>query len=252
MKKTAWLAMVVLLSCVACTAKEAREKEHKNNPVKEHQDNSIVEDFRRLDANHDESITKDEAEQNGAPALQANFDKFDANKDGKLSLQEVTAFVLAQREEDTRRKNETFRRIDANHDGGISKEESEKEKDPFLIINFEAIDTNKDGKMSLQELNTFAVEPPKIPEQPPIPSQPPKSTQHGQPKQHGQPGPLFIAADKDRNGTLSKDELKDRPELYQNFDNIDADHDGKVTTNEIVSYVNAHPSLAQGQEKTVK
>jgi len=252
MKKTAWLAMAVLLCCVGCTPKGEKEKEFKNQPVAEQKDDSIAEDFSRLDTNQDKSITKDEAEQNGAPVLQANFDKFDASKDGKLSLQEITAFVLAQREEDARRKDEAFRRIDANHDGGISKEEAEKEKDTFLIINFDAIDTDKDGKMSLQELNSFSAAPPEKTAQP---EQPAQQTQPAQPRSHAQtvkPGPLFIAADKDHNGTLSKDELKDKPELYQNFDNIDADHDGKVTTNEIVSYVNAHPGLAQGQEKTVK
>ena len=105
MKKQAWLTMTVLLCCVGCTPKEAKE----------------AEDFRRLDADNDGSLSKDEAEKNGSPALQANFDTFDASKDGKLSLQEVAAFVLAQREEDTRRKNEELRRIDSNHDGGISK-----------------------------------------------------------------------------------------------------------------------------------
>src|SRR5512134_2558398 len=107
MKKQAWLTMAVLLCCVGCTPKEAKEKEHKDNPVV--QDNFVAEDFRRLDADHDGSITKDEAEKNGSPVLQANFDKFDANNDGKLSLQEVTAFVQAQREEDARRKEEAFR-----------------------------------------------------------------------------------------------------------------------------------------------
>lgn len=240
MKKTAWLAMAVLLSCVACTAKEAKEKEFKDKPVAK--DNSIAEDFRRLDANNDGNITKDEAEKNGSPILQANFDKFDANKDGKLSLQEVTAFVQAQREEDARQKNAAFRRIDTNHDEGISKEEAQKENDPFLITNFEAVDTNKDGKMSLQELNTFAAAPPKKPEQAA------QSVPSAQPERPGQPGPSFIATDKDHNGTLSKDELKDKPELYQDFDKIDADHDGKVTPREIEGYIKAHSSPEQGQK----
>ena len=241
MKKQAWLTMTVLLCCVGCTPKEAKEKEHKDKPVV--QDNSVAEDFRRLDADNDGSLSKDEAEKNGSPALQANFDTFDASKDGKLSLQEVAAFVLAQREEDTRRKNEAFRRIDSNHDGGISKEEAEKEKDPFLIINFEAIDSNKDGQMSLQELNTFAAAPPEKPEQ---------TAQLPQSAQPGKPGPLFIATDKDGNGTLSKDELKTKPELYQDFDKIDADHDGKVTPQEIASYMNAQSSQARSQAKPDK
>lgn len=238
MKKTAWLAMAALTCCVGCTPKEAKENEFKDKTVVK--DNSIAEDFRRLDANHDENIAKDEAEKNGSAVLQANFDKFDASKDGKLSLQEVTAFVQAQREEDARQKNEAFRRIDANHDEGISKEEAEKENDPFLIANFAAVDANKDGKMSLQELNTFAAAPPKKPVQPSQPAQP------------GKPGPLFMATDKDGNGTLSKDELKDKPELYQDFDKIDADHDGKVTPQEIASHMNAQSRPAHDQAKPDK
>lgn len=248
MKKQAWLTIAVLLCCVGCTPKEAKEKEHKDKPVV--QDNSVAEDFRRLDADNDGSLSKDEAEKNGSPALQANFDTFDASKDGKLSLQEVAAFVQAQHEEDARRKDEAFRRIDANHDGGISKEEAEKEKDPFLIMNFDAIDADKDGKMSLQELNTFGENQQKKPEQPVQPAKPAQHAPSGQPG--GRPGPLFIATDKDGNGTLSRDELKVKPELYADFDKIDTDHDAKITPNEIVSYVNAHPKLAQDQAKAAK
>ena len=249
MKKTAWLAMAVLLSCVACTAKEEKEKEHKDKSVKEHIDNSIEEDFRRLDANHNGSITKDEITKDGSPVLQANFDQFDANRDGKLSLQETTAFVLTQRELDTRKKNEAFQRMDANHDGGISKEEAGKENDPFLFDNFDAIDNNKDGKLSLQELNAFSEEQANKPEQATQDSKPAQPGQHGQP---GRPGPLFTAADKDHNGTLSRDELKDKPELYKDFDKIDADHDGKITPQEIDSYSRARSKPEQGQAKASK
>lgn len=235
MNRMAGLAMAVLLSCAACTARETTEKEHK--------DNSIAEDFRHLDANHDGSITKDEVEKNGSPVLQASFDPFDANKDGKLSLQEITAFVMAQREESARQKNEAFRRIDANHDAGISKEEAEKNNDPFLIANFEAIDANKDGKMSLQELNTFSEAPPKNPGQ---------TAQFPQAAQPGKPGTLFMATDTDHNGTLSRDEMKSVPEFYQNFDQMDADHDGKVTPQEIVNFMNTQSNPAHVQAKPDK
>jgi len=240
MKKLTWLATALLLSCVACTAKEEKKTEHKNKSVKEHKDNSIEEDFRRLDANHDGSISKDEIEKIGTPALQLNFDNFDANKDGKLSLQETTAFVLAQREETARRKNEVFGSIDANHDGGVSKEEAEKVDDLFFIGNFREIDASKDGKLSMQELDAFAEA---------QDNQPDQNALCAKPEEAGQRGHLFIQTDKDHNGTLSRDELKGMPEYYRDFDKVDTDHDGKITPLEIDSYARVHASPAQGQTK---
>ena len=240
MKKLTWLATAVLMSCAACTAQDEKKMEQKHNAIKEQKSNSIEEDFRRLDANHDESISKDEIEKIGSPALQLNFDKFDADKDGKLSLQETTAYVLAQREETARRKNEVFGSIDANHDGGISREEAEKVDDLFFIGNFREIDVSKDGKLSMQELDAFAEA---------QDNQPDQNALCAKPEEAGQRGHLFIQTDKDRNGTLSRSELKGMPEYYRDFDKIDTDHDRKITPLEIDSYARAQASPAQSQTK---
>lgn len=47
--------------------------------------------FEQLDANHDGSITKAEAERSAD--LKARFDKLDANRDGKISAQEYAKGV---------------------------------------------------------------------------------------------------------------------------------------------------------------
>ena len=49
----------------------------------------------------------------------------------------------------------------------------------------------------------------------------------------------FAAADKDGDGALTRDEAKSMPRVSAHFDEIDANHDGKVTPTEILSYMAA-------------
>jgi len=46
----------------------------------------------------------------------------------------------------------------------------------------------------------------------------------------------FKKADKDHDGTLTKDEAKAMPHVYKNFDAIDTDKDGTVSMDEIRAY----------------
>jgi Ca2+-binding EF-hand superfamily protein len=181
-------------------------------------------DFQQVDANHDGSISMEEAEKAPAPLLANNFAAIDTDKNGKLSQQEVIAFLQAQREQMVRRilaaDEEAFRRIDANHDGYISREEATKAPAPLLAANFDAIDINKDGKLSPQEAGAF-----------------------WQMRRRGIA--RLMAADKNHDGALSKEEVKDFPGLAADFDKIDADHNGKITMQEINSY---YQSASAGQK----
>jgi Ca2+-binding EF-hand superfamily protein len=49
----------------------------------------------------------------------------------------------------------------------------------------------------------------------------------------------FEKADKDHDGTLTKEEAKAMPHVYKNFDAIDVDKDGTVTLEEIHNYMKA-------------
>ena len=49
----------------------------------------------------------------------------------------------------------------------------------------------------------------------------------------------FKAADKDNDGTLTKEEAKAMPRVAKNFDAIDTDHDGTVSMEEIHAFMKA-------------
>ncbi|MGH8758583.1 MAG: hypothetical protein ACREVW_03605, partial [Burkholderiales bacterium] len=50
----------------------------------------------------------------------------------------------------------------------------------------------------------------------------------------------FKAADKDNDGSLTREEAKAMPRVAKNFDAIDADKSGTVTGKEIHDYMKAH------------
>ena len=50
----------------------------------------------------------------------------------------------------------------------------------------------------------------------------------------------FKAADKDNDGSLTREEAKAMPRVAKNFDAIDADKSGTVTLKEIRAYMKAH------------
>ena len=75
-----------------------------------------------------------------APAVK----KADTNKDGTVSREERAAAKAAA--------ERRFKAADANNDGGLSREELEKSKSyPSVLKNFDAMDGNKDGKVTPEE-----------------------------------------------------------------------------------------------------
>lgn len=103
-------------------------------------------DFATLDANKDGKITKDEL----AAAKTARFTAADTNKDGKLSAEEMTAArdaMIAKRKAD--RMAEMIKRFDKDGDGMIS--EAEMPIPPNGDKMFDRVDTDKDGAISQAE-----------------------------------------------------------------------------------------------------
>ena len=103
------------------------------------------ETFKRLDVNGDGKISKDEA----SPRLLQNFDRFDVTKDGFITLREFRAVQSGGSGARGATPEETFKHLDVNGDGKISKDEAS----PRLLQNFDRFDVTKDGFITLREFN---------------------------------------------------------------------------------------------------
>jgi len=119
----------------------------------------------------------------------------------------------------------TFKKLDTNGDGVISK----AEYNAFNAEHFKALDTNKDGKLMPEELQgeyghgAGYVD---------------GGMMHGDGTTHLDQ--RFNAADANHDGGLDREEAKDMPMLSHYFDEVDANKDGKVTRQE---YFDAMPLL---------
>ncbi|MBI3903951.1 MAG: EF-hand domain-containing protein [Nitrosomonadales bacterium] len=105
--------------------------------------------FHGLDTNNDGSISLEEAKKAKASLVVDSFAVIDSNKDGKLSPQEMAAFLRMRREQIAR-----FQAADMDHNRSLSK--SEAETFPELKKDFDKIDANHDGQISLEEINTYS------------------------------------------------------------------------------------------------
>lgn len=100
---------------------------------------------------------------------------------------------------------EGMRHLDTNGDGVISREEAARA--PRLAQNFDAIDTNKDGKLTPDEMRAF----------------------HQQKQME-----RWSKIDTDRDGRISRDEAKaNAPHMAKHFDEIDTNRDGFITQDEL-------------------
>jgi Ca2+-binding EF-hand superfamily protein len=110
--------------------------------------------FSKLDKNGDGFVDHDEAA--GNKRLSAHFDQVDANKDGKISKDEMKASFAAshaKRHERREKYAAKFKAADKDGDGALSKEEAQAAKMSHIVKNFDAIDSNKDGKVTPAELH---------------------------------------------------------------------------------------------------
>ncbi len=130
----------------------------------------------------------------------------------------LTACLAASGSEHGARMEEHFRKADTNNDGSLTREEAKAM--PRVAKNFDAIDTDKSGTVTLVEI---------------------QATMKKMAKEiHEQGKERFTAADKDNDGSLTREEAKAMPRVAQNFDAIDADKSGTVTEKEIHDYMKAH------------
>lgn len=114
--------------------------------------------------------------------------------------------------------NSQFEAMDSNKDGKLSKKEFAAMHDQ----RFKELDTNKDGKLSEDEMDAA------------IPAM------HGRKQGDRFIGNRFETSDANHDGALTKEEAKDMPMLTQNFDAIDTNKDGKVTQDELAAMMEEH------------
>jgi Ca2+-binding EF-hand superfamily protein len=109
--------------------------------------------FSKADTNGDGKLSRAEVEK-AMPHLLAKFDSIDINKDGQLSREELRAWRKAHKGERQAKAAERFKHADKDGDGAISRAEAEKFA-PRLAKKFDLIDSNKDGKLTQDELRAY-------------------------------------------------------------------------------------------------
>ncbi|HZW25407.1 MAG TPA: hypothetical protein VFF26_07980 [Gallionella sp.] len=121
-----------------------------------------------------------------------------------------------------------FSKADTDMNGAISRAEAEGAKAQLLTANYDKIDANSDGGLDRKEIQTFLQ----------------TVVQNSMRAQQEEFLKRLNAADKNKNGKLTKKELasaKDKlPGLEKSFDDIDGNKDKQITMEEIVAYAKAN------------
>lgn len=129
--------------------------------------------FAKADTNKDGALAKQEAEKAAAPGFPAivkNFAAMDKDKNGKVTPAEREGFFKSeakkQNEQAAGKAHKTFEdafaKADTNMSGGLSKKEVESAPAPgFPLIakNFAAMDTDKNGQVSVAERDAYVKKP---------------------------------------------------------------------------------------------
>jgi Ca2+-binding EF-hand superfamily protein len=107
--------------------------------------------FKSVDTNGDGAISKAEFNAYYAKHNSKRFQEMDANKDGKITPEEMLGASEQQMGSSpaTAHLDKRFYTADANHDGGLDKAEANGM--PMLTVYFDQVDANHDGKVTRQE-----------------------------------------------------------------------------------------------------
>lgn len=109
--------------------------------------------FRQADTDGNGMLSRAEIGK-AMPYLAGAFERIDANNDGQVSRAELAAWKKAQRSGRRANAAEGFRHADADGDGAISRDEAGKHA-PRLARRFDAIDADRDGKLTQEELRAY-------------------------------------------------------------------------------------------------
>jgi Ca2+-binding EF-hand superfamily protein len=200
--------------------------------------------FRSLDKNSDGKVTPDEVPEERRERFRAGLARSDKDNDGGLNLEEFRnsmAAIAGRRPEAGQpapgsappRPNIAnapfFRAIDSDRDGKLSGEELAKAGEALKTL-----DKNGDGALTPEELVPPGTPAPNAAGNSP-PGQAGRRPDGGRPQAGGPQAEAFLErlkqADSNGDGKLSKDEAPER--LKENFDRIDANSDGQLDQEEL-------------------
>jgi len=107
--------------------------------------------FKDVDTDSNGAISKSEFDAYYAKHNAKHFKEMDANQDGKLTPDEMGGGHEKEmgHSAGTTHLDQRFAAADANHDGGLDREEAKNM--PMLLQYYKEVDTNKDGKVTRQE-----------------------------------------------------------------------------------------------------
>ena len=107
--------------------------------------------FKTVDTNGDGAISKAEFNAYYAKHNLKHFKELDANKDGKITPEELQGGHRQEmgNNDGTTHLDQRFNAADANHDGGLNKAEANGM--PMLSAYFDQVDANHDGKVTRRE-----------------------------------------------------------------------------------------------------
>ncbi len=144
MRKWIWVIFGIVLPCAAMAADQGVI-------TKQERDAKIDQAFNALDTDKSGSLSRAEIEQN-APALAGSYDQIDANHDGMISKNEFKNAILAAAKRQ-REFIDKLARADKDKNGMLSREEAKAL--PNLSANFDEIDANHDGQLTLKEISDY-------------------------------------------------------------------------------------------------
>ena len=148
------------------------------------------------------------------------------------------ALALAATPAKNARLAEQFRRADADGNGTVSRVEAEQAA-PLIAKQFDAIDANRDGQISPEEIRAFRRA-----------GRLERSAKGGAGgAQAGAKFEVYFArADADGDGALSRAEAeKGLPRVARKFERIDRDGDGRLTREEMQAWLAARRAARAGR-----
>lgn len=198
--------------------------------------------FNQADTDKSGGLSRQEVERAavpGFPVVLKNYDAMDVNNDGQVTLLERNVALvnaararqaqMAKRAADERKAWEaSFAKADTNKDGGLSKKEADSAAAPgFPQIkkNFTAMDSNKNGRVTIAERDDF------------LKAEIKKEIEARQTKARKAYEDQFARADVNKSRGLSKKEVENAaapgfPIIKNNFNAMDANRDGQVSIGE--------------------